>query len=500
NIVILRDEQATGSGIRKALSGLVDNENIRPYAIVLVYYAGHGSTVPAPPSWEMPNNVVQMILPFDFDPKLSSNAKGTWKLPGHGILDVEFGHIIEDISLKKGGLRILVVMDSCYSGSGTRGGLTVRGGELYGYKIPEDALSFAPKGRSFFTSDRSHILLAASAPNEKAHEDENGGLFTNALLAILKKPNLEDLTYPGLMTQLKTFPFLMEKQTPRCEGFNLDRTVFTLETRRSEPAVYTIQVVDEAPTTFRLPAGQRHGITNGAQFAVHTDKRCTSEFQVAYAVAEDTQPSVTTCSFLTGASEALRLLGQGAVLYAVQTLHGHPLRLFIDQNDTHYPRWKTLIDDHVNDINIRSIQLVRPGEEADLAISSDGKKVLFEVKNLTCLQYGSPYLSCRDVRVDDPDDYLLDILRGAGNFFRHLDLPKMGALRNETFEVRCLEVCRQAILTPWLPKPDALNLCSDHKIYLVENKGASYGFEIKNKSLDSLHAVVVLFNLHNLQM
>ncbi|KAG6819156.1 hypothetical protein H0H93_014816 [Arthromyces matolae] len=429
---------------------------------------------------------------------------GSLNEPGRGILDIELGHIIEDISVKKGGLRILyklVIFDCCHSGSGTRGSANfrIRGVELPGYKIPENINALSSFSRDH--NRRSHILLAACAPDKEAYEIGNHGLFTDALLAIFRKPNLEDLTYLDLITQLQAYRQLINWQIPQCEGLKLDRTVFTLETRPSKAAVYTIQVEDEAATSFRLEGGRRHGIANGAQFAVHTDKRCTSESRVAYVVAQDTQPSVTTCAFLASISEPLHPFHHYDVLYAVQTLHGHSLRLLIDQDDQHCGlQWKKLIEDQVNDISIRSIHLVRPGEEADLAISADGENVLFKVKNAKCREYGARDLSIRDVRVNT-DKHLLDILRGAVHFFRHLDLSNFDALRNGPFEVQCLKVEKKSFFSPWMPEPNALNLCHDHKIDIVENKGAPYyGFEIKNRSSYPFHAAVFMFNVHNLQI
>ncbi|KAG6819157.1 hypothetical protein H0H93_014817 [Arthromyces matolae] len=72
NIINLRDKEATGAKIRGALRGLVENKRIRPNNIVLFYFAGHGSTADAPESWQVSDNLIQMILPSDFDRDLSS--------------------------------------------------------------------------------------------------------------------------------------------------------------------------------------------------------------------------------------------------------------------------------------------------------------------------------------------------------------------------------------------------------------------------------------------
>ncbi|KAG6849739.1 hypothetical protein H0H93_005632 [Arthromyces matolae] len=500
NTTDLRDEAATRVAIVRALDTCAEDNRIHANDILIIYFAGHGASTLASINVHTANNRLQMILPADFD---RTKVGGSWTEPGHGIFDVELGSKVEYISAKRGGLRALVILDCCHSGSGTRGsaGFTVRGINLPEYVIPKDAFSSHDTYDPFCKKTRSHILLAACAEDEAAYEMDGHGLFTHELLAILSKSKVEYLTYDGLMSQLGNSPSLMAKQAPRCEGFGLNRTVFTLDTFTSfQPPIYAIQEVIRACGSFRLAGGRNHGITNGAQFTVHTDKNCTSG-EVACIVAVNTLPLVTHCSFLPDTSETLSSLPHDAALYAVQTLHGHSLQLFIDRDDPHYPRWKMLIDQNVSDISIGSIHLVGPNDEADLAISADGQNVLFEVKNAKCREYGAEYLSWKAVRIDEPDDYLLGILRGAADFFRHLDLPNMSALYKEPFEVRCLELCQQeSFFGPWAPKQDASNLCRDHKIYIVTNEDAEYGFEIKNNSLWSLYAAVFMFDVHNLRI
>ncbi|KAG6818690.1 hypothetical protein H0H93_002772 [Arthromyces matolae] len=227
NIIYLRNEEATGAGIRRGLEKVADNKDIRANDIFFFYFSGHGSNAHAPASWNMGDKLVSMILPSDFDPKISS-AEGSLNEPRRCILNQELGDILEGIAAKKGGLRMLAMFDSCFSGWKTGpNDLTVRNCDLqdYNYKIPENALPSSSIGRrSFFQDRRSHVLLSACGPHQRAYELGNRGYFSDAVLKVFQRPHFENLT--------------MAKQTPQCDCLDLHRTVLT-QTPRTRTATGT---------------------------------------------------------------------------------------------------------------------------------------------------------------------------------------------------------------------------------------------------------------------
>ncbi|KAG6810947.1 hypothetical protein H0H93_014659, partial [Arthromyces matolae] len=298
-------------------------------------------------------------------------------LPGRGILDIELGDMIESISKEKGGLSIVAMLDCCRAGSGTRAGdtrvgdLAIRGINLGGYAISADAIPQSSLRDTFFRYDRSHILLAACAPDENAHEDQGHGLFTRAFLDIVRKNDIRELTYSSLISLMDNYEFNGGQQTPRCEGYDLDRVLFTQEVRPRRP-VYKILAINDG---FRLEAGIQDGIKTGAQFTVHTDKHCTPESLVACVEAQATQVTFTHCSYLSGLdSETTPSVLTALPLYALQTHHGQSFRLFIDREDPHYGKWSALINNNLDDISVRSIRLVELNQEADLGMSTDGEE------------------------------------------------------------------------------------------------------------------------------
>ncbi|KAG6831047.1 hypothetical protein H0H93_013869 [Arthromyces matolae] len=76
NVTSLRNEQATGKGIRDSFQLILDNNDLVADDTVIIYFAGHGSTANAPDDWPTRNGKMQMLLPYDFDVNLSTDAEG----------------------------------------------------------------------------------------------------------------------------------------------------------------------------------------------------------------------------------------------------------------------------------------------------------------------------------------------------------------------------------------------------------------------------------------
>ncbi|KAG6847682.1 hypothetical protein H0H93_006584, partial [Arthromyces matolae] len=484
NIVSLRNEQATGRKIREALNGLLENEDIGSNDTFLFYFSGHGGTTVN--TWSTNQGKLQMILPQDFDATIYDYTQGPGTRPGYGLLHVELGNIIERISEEKG-LRSVVILDCCFSGS--------RGVILPDCMIPAGAL--------FPLRSHSHVLLAACEEEQKAskYETPKPGYFTCAVLDILRNEDLRELTYSDLMMKIKQpqYGFSDNRQSPRFEGYNLDRVVFTGELRRSLPTIYNVQAEGDG---FILKGGTQDHIVKSAQFAIHTDEYCTSDTHVACIEALEVEPTITRCSLIPVHSPTLPLIPHDAPLYAIQTLHGKFLRLFINKEDSHYDKWKSLVDNNIHDMRIRSITLAKDDKEADLALNTDGETIEFEVKNQICRAYGLSCLPCRDVRADGPPELLLKILGHASNFFRLLSLSTMDDSRDPNIEVECLSVRPGRYPSSWVREPNSSNLNINNKIYIdLDDKEAKYGFEIKNHyDSECFYVAVFMFDVHNLEI
>jgi hypothetical protein len=113
-----------------------------------------------------------------------------------------------------------VVLDSCHSGSATRGDLDNvpdSQGQVRGLDLPSDYLlneDLCTDGSRDMVDAKghensglsSHVLLAATSSGEKAREKDNRGIFTRALLTLLRTESLAKLTYLDIVQRLTNLP------------------------------------------------------------------------------------------------------------------------------------------------------------------------------------------------------------------------------------------------------------------------------------------------------
>lgn len=192
----LHDGEATTKAITGALAGYANQ--MQPGDILLLTYAGHGG--------EIPND-----KPVGFDDERNDQ---TWCLYDRQLLDDE---LYECFKAFKEGTRILVVSDSCHSGSVTRaddidisaclsGGMT-RSLNSRGFrsrKLPKEVEEFVNykneatyrgiqnkyKTQHQFDEIKASVkLLAACQDDQETLDGENNGIFTEAFIDIFKNPD-----------------------------------------------------------------------------------------------------------------------------------------------------------------------------------------------------------------------------------------------------------------------------------------------------------------------
>ncbi|KAK0209409.1 peptidase C14, caspase domain-containing protein [Armillaria fumosa] len=109
----LCDESATRDNIINALLGFCNDVRICRDDIIIIYFAGHGTSYPDPKHWSDGfDHAIEAICPFD----RGFNRNGML-VPD--ISDREIHSILSLISNAKGH-RITVILDCCYAGSHSR--------------------------------------------------------------------------------------------------------------------------------------------------------------------------------------------------------------------------------------------------------------------------------------------------------------------------------------------------------------------------------------------
>ncbi len=225
----LRNEEATRLTIEAAIKDLGKNPKIKKDDPILIFYAGHGAEVNAPSGWPSANGKIQMLVPHDFITSGSDDSER-----GQGVLDMKLSHLLADLATKKSDniasfhsflsrnvsnrvYRQTVIFDCCHSGSGTRTDdaddptFAVRGIDLpETYAIAQNLLhEIEPDARASDvakgfekTGLLSHVLLAACKHGQEAGERDGRGVFTSALLSLLREKGIDKLTYKDVITSL----------------------------------------------------------------------------------------------------------------------------------------------------------------------------------------------------------------------------------------------------------------------------------------------------------
>ena len=199
NAIVLTDKAATKAAIVQALRSLAARS--QPGDEVVVYLSGHGTSAVDS------NELVPMpygsgaFLPHDFDPSTPERALATALVGRTDLLPLYQ-------ALEKGGRRVWVISDSCYSGNQVRS-IAQDHGALPGRFVPlalgrarhtleADASRALQAGRPIAWPYQNLVFLAASAEGEIARDipskalgayptasGQPHGALTDALLRIL---------------------------------------------------------------------------------------------------------------------------------------------------------------------------------------------------------------------------------------------------------------------------------------------------------------------------
>lgn len=164
-----------------------------PNDVVLFGYSGHGSQEQAPQEfWHIePDHLDETLVLYD------SRKEGSWDLA-----DKELSKLITEVS--SGGAHVVVLLDCCHSGSGTRApGISemavrraptdLRSRPLESFIFPLGELSEVGSTRNLRTSPSGwdgtgrHVLLAACRDDEEAKEFHGGGTTRGAFSYFLSE-------------------------------------------------------------------------------------------------------------------------------------------------------------------------------------------------------------------------------------------------------------------------------------------------------------------------
>jgi hypothetical protein len=233
NVVYLTDREATREHIAEAFLRHLGQAG--PEGVAVFYYSGHGM--------QMEEN---LALTGNLDPESDQvdEALFVWGADGRGgvLLDDELGFLASRLRTD----RVLIIMDACYSGTGTMGGVRGQAKEQRfsdvkgNVSVPRTFLTSAASARSItptsgavsdlMSEPQRHILLAASTDDELSWTASGwpkyGGtisVFTYYLAEALEA-SPQNVTFSQVMAQVRdsTLAYTQKtyntRQTPRPEG------------------------------------------------------------------------------------------------------------------------------------------------------------------------------------------------------------------------------------------------------------------------------------------
>ena len=247
--------------------------------LALFYFSGHGSQEPVPAEFRHlePDGFNETLICWD-------SRSTAWDLA-----DKEIACLLQRVARR--GPRLLVVLDACHSGSGTRGFEESSGTrhtpadqrhtrQLTDYLFsPEESQQLkepetkAITGSGWNIPRARHVLLSACRSNELANEcHENGqarGVFSLHLLNTLQSMG-SSLTVRGLFQQASARVRGRHKnQTPQLEAttsHDLDLPVLGSGAILPQPPFFTLQY-DEG--RWWIDGGAVHGVVPNSTLAVY---------------------------------------------------------------------------------------------------------------------------------------------------------------------------------------------------------------------------------------
>ncbi len=256
NVCLLLNEEASTANFKQAFDKALV-ERARADDVAVIFFAGHGSQAPDKNGDEA-DNFDETLMFHD------ARTKGV-----RDMLDDEFNQMLARLHKKT--KRITVILDSCNSGTATRGpeASTVRARffkpmtEEIGAGAVDEGTG---EGAGGMTTEAlpGLVLFSAATDSNPALEKNGRGIFTDALLRVLAEVGERPLTYAQVA---RLTPPLVSAESPQVPYFHGDLTgaVFGNVTR-SRPIAWEVSKVKPSIEISGPPLA---GIGKGAEFRIY---------------------------------------------------------------------------------------------------------------------------------------------------------------------------------------------------------------------------------------
>jgi hypothetical protein len=329
NTVILRDEEATKAGILKALQNL--EARLQKGDVVVIHYSGHGQQITDDNGDEI-DGLDEAMVPYDargrFEP-------GVYEGQNH-LRDDEIGEWLTRIRKAVGASgSVLLIMDSCHSGTASRGSALARGtqevfstGKSVSSEAANESGQFGLEDGEEQKGAASLVCLYGASAHELNYEtkDKNGNGVGSLSLAFSEvfanAPTT--LSYAELFDQIKIkMAVSAPRQTPQAEG-SLKNMVLGGKIE-GKKAYYSITEVWEE-NGVSLNGGTLMGVYEGSKVAFYpmgaeatpANQLAVGTVTLAEATSADVLVEGVSSAKLKGAKAIITQLNYGKMQVAVQ--------------------------------------------------------------------------------------------------------------------------------------------------------------------------------------
>lgn len=274
NITVLKDAAATKLGIGKALDKLALSSG--PGDVVVIHFSSHGQQIEDDGKDEM-DKLDEAIVPYDAI--YNSNPVEFQKYAGGYFRDDQFGEKVTAIRNNLGSKGdLLVLLDACHSGTGTRGTGVARGSkppmvsdkfDTKSAPIKDDAGVFKENTKIKLKADAAtYVVLSGAQAQELNYEtiDDNRKAVGSLSYAFSKAlSTMEGTTsYRGLFASIENI--MREKspkQKPVMEGDGTDRELFGGKYVKQK-AYFTVIPAQSNKDAIEINGGSVSGVTEGS--------------------------------------------------------------------------------------------------------------------------------------------------------------------------------------------------------------------------------------------
>lgn len=338
DIKIVSDKDATVQGISNALEDLIKRVNVGD--VVVIHFSSHGEQV-QDDNGDESDGLDETIVTYNamLPPRGQDLSPEEYnKYQADYFRDDLFGKYIDELRAKLGSKGdVVVFMDLCHSGTGTRGIAKVRGGQPALVSKNFDASKYASmdsagdfrenKTRGDDANLATYIVYSAAQANELDYEttDDNGrgvGSLSYAISKVLSNLN-DTISYRALFADIQT---VMSERTPQqhpvVEGNGLDRTLFGGKFIRQQPY---IEISKISGKNIVLKAGKMQGLDSGAIVAVYPKGTSNTSKAAKLATGVVVKSSAYTSDVNLEKETGLQQAAAGWVFVSVPVYNTEPL-------------------------------------------------------------------------------------------------------------------------------------------------------------------------------